>query len=73
MLTCDEVGLPYSRVNLMKLKMLACGKGNAKKPDMIAAAKERFGLELDENAADALWAAAFAMDNDVFTSGANDN
>jgi hypothetical protein len=34
---------------------------------MIAAAKERFGLKLDDNAADAVWAAAYAMDNNLFS------
>lgn len=34
---------------------------------MIAAAKARFGLELDDNAADALWAAAYAFDSNLFS------
>jgi hypothetical protein len=47
-----------SLVNLVKLKMYATGKGTVDKAMMIAAAKERFGLEWDDNAGDAVWPAA---------------
>jgi hypothetical protein len=43
-------------------------KGNAKKPDMQAAAKVRWGKDLGEDEADAAWAGAFALDCELFTS-----
>jgi hypothetical protein len=42
-LACELAGLPWSAINLAKLKLHATGKGNAKKPDMQAAAKARWG------------------------------
>jgi Holliday junction resolvasome RuvABC endonuclease subunit len=65
-LACELEGLPWSTAHLAKLKIHATGKGNAKKPDMQAAAKGRWGVELGEDEADAAWAAAFAMDLDLF-------
>lgn len=65
-LQCEESGLPYSIINLMKLKAHATGKGNAKKPEMQAAARARWGKDLSEDEADAAWAAAYAMDCDLF-------
>lgn len=41
-------------------------EGNAKKPDMQAAAKARWGVSLKEDEADAVWAAAYALDGDLF-------
>jgi hypothetical protein len=38
---CCRGGLERSLVNLVKLKVHAAGKGNAKKPETQAAAKER--------------------------------
>jgi hypothetical protein len=60
--------LSGSPVNLVKLKVHATGKGNALKPEMQAAAKERWGKDLGEDEADAAWAGAFALDCDLFTS-----
>lgn len=51
---------------IAKLKIHATGKGNAKKPDMQAAVKERWGVELKEDEADAAWAEAFALDCNLF-------
>jgi Holliday junction resolvasome RuvABC endonuclease subunit len=62
----EEAGLPYSILHLSKLKIHATGKGNAQKEAMIAAAKARFELDLDDNAADALHAASYAMDHRPF-------
>ena len=48
------------------LKKYATGKGNARKPDMIAAANKRFGVRLTENQddeADALFLAAWGAEN----------
>ncbi len=65
-LACELEGLPWSAVHLALLKKHVTGKGNAKKPDMQAAAKARWGVSLQEDEADAVWAAAFAMDSNLF-------
>jgi Holliday junction resolvasome RuvABC endonuclease subunit len=57
-LSCELEGLPYTTAHLAKLKIHATGKGNAKKPDMQAAAKGRWGVDLKEDEADAAWAGA---------------
>lgn len=64
--TCERVGLPWYPLNLMTSKKHATGKGNAKKPDMQAAAKARWGVDIGEDEADAAWAGAFALDNGLF-------
>lgn len=66
-LAAEEAGLSWSLINLATLKKHATGKGNAKKEDMIAAAAKRFQLTLDENAADAVHAAAYAVDTGIFS------
>ena len=43
-LSCELEGLPWSAVHLALLKRHATGRGNAKKPDMQAAAKARWGF-----------------------------
>jgi hypothetical protein len=53
-------------IHLSKLKKYAAGRGGDK-AQMVAAAKERFVLELEDNAADALWAAVYALDHDLFS------
>lgn len=65
-LACELAGLPWSAIHLSRLKIHATGKGNAKKPDMQAAAKARWGIDLKEDEADASWAAAFALDTSLF-------
>lgn len=65
-LACELEGLPWSTAHLAKLKIHATGKGNAKKPEMQAAAKARWGADLKEDEADAAWAGAFALDNGMF-------
>ena len=65
-LAAVEAGLSVSLVNLVKLKMHATGKGNAKKPEMQAAAKARWGKDLGEDEADAAWAGAYALDCGLF-------
>lgn len=65
-LACELAGLPCSAVYLSKLKLHATGKGNAKKPDMQAAAKARWGKDLGEDEADPAWAGAFALDLNLF-------
>jgi Holliday junction resolvasome RuvABC endonuclease subunit len=66
-LACELAGLPWSAIHLARLKIHATGKGNAKKPDMQAAAKARWGKDLREDEADAAWAGAFALDCGLFT------
>jgi site-specific recombinase XerC len=43
---CELAGLPRSAIDLSRLKLRATGKGNAKKPEMQAAAKARSGVDL---------------------------
>jgi Holliday junction resolvasome RuvABC endonuclease subunit len=50
-LACELAGLRWSAVHFSKLKLHAIGKGNAKKPDMQAAAKARWGKDLGEDEA----------------------
>jgi Holliday junction resolvasome RuvABC endonuclease subunit len=38
-LDCELAGLPWSAINLSKLKLHATGKGNASKPEVQAAGK----------------------------------
>jgi Holliday junction resolvasome RuvABC endonuclease subunit len=64
--TCERMGLPWYPLNLMTSKKHATGKGNAKKPEMKAAAKARWGFDLSEDEADAAWAGAFALDHSLF-------
>jgi Holliday junction resolvasome RuvABC endonuclease subunit len=60
---CEENDLPYKGIPVGTIKIEATGKGNSSKDKMIAAANERWGLELtkkDENEADARWIAETA-------------
>lgn len=51
---CEENEIPYRGVTVQAIKKFATGRGNAGKPDMIAAAL-RLGYEpIDDNHADAL-------------------
>ena len=59
---CAERGIPYSGVPTGTLKLFATGKGNASKEAMIEAARERWGVEPeDDNHADALLALAWGL------------
>jgi Holliday junction resolvasome RuvABC endonuclease subunit len=63
----QEPSIPYGSFGVGTIKKRATGKGNAKKPDMIAAANRVFGPILmreiaDDNEADALWILALALD-----------
>lgn len=59
---CEERGIPYQGIHFTAAKRQATGKGNAKKPAMLAAAKARWpGYEFeDDNEADARWIAEAA-------------
>ena len=48
-LACELAGLPWAAIHLSKLKLHATGKGNAKKPEMPAAAKARWGVDRKED------------------------
>jgi len=45
-LACELAGLPWPAINLSRLKLRATGKGNARKPEMQAAAKARWGVSI---------------------------
>jgi len=56
---CEDQKTPYRGIPVGTVKKLAAGKGNASKPAMVAAARERWSHEPeDDNEADALWVAA---------------
>jgi Holliday junction resolvasome RuvABC endonuclease subunit len=64
-ITADRHGVPVIGVPVGSVKKHATGKGNAKKPDMIAAANKEFGKELVRNVhdiADALWIVRTGVD-----------
>lgn len=54
---CEQKGIPLEGVPVGTIKKHATGKGNAKKADMVAAARERWPDKLveNDNEADALW------------------
>ena len=53
---CEEHKIAYRAYSATEIKKFATDKGNAGKPLMIAAAKEKLGYEgNDDNEADALW------------------
>jgi len=52
----EELGIPYMAFSATEIKKHATGKGNASKPMMIEAAKNKLGYTgSDDNEADALW------------------
>ena len=53
---CEDSGMVYRAYSAAEIKKFATGKGNAGKPAMIAAAKEKLGYTgSNDNEADALW------------------
>lgn len=62
---CAVSGIEHCSVHSATLKKFAVGRGNAKKPDMIAAARKKWVLAnpVDDNEADALLLLAYAMEN----------
>ena len=53
---CEEMHVDYRAYSASEIKKFATGKGNAGKPKMIQAAKEKLGYTgNDDNEADALW------------------
>lgn len=60
---CECRQIPYQAIPVGTVKKVATGKGNAGKPEMIAAANEQWSLALgdaEENEADARWIAETA-------------
>lgn len=51
---CEERKIPYQGISVGTIKKHATGKGNAGKPEMIAAAKARGHSPKDDNEADAI-------------------
>lgn len=51
---CDLNGVPYQGVPVQTIKKHATGRGNAKKPDIIAAMVQKGHKPKDDNEADAL-------------------
>lgn len=61
--TCAELEVEYKTFSPSEIKLFATGRGNAKKPEMIEAARVHFGYEGDnDNEADALWILALLKD-----------
>lgn len=66
---CEDRDVPYASLKIADVKRRATGKGNAKKPAMMAAAEKKWGLEgpggpdwkVLENQADALWILATGL------------
>lgn len=57
-----EAGIPFEVVPPSTIKMFACGKGNAKKADVLLAAVRRLDYQGNsEDEADALWLYALTM------------
>jgi crossover junction endodeoxyribonuclease RuvC len=57
-----EAGIPYEVVSPSTIKIFACGKGNAKKDDVLLAAVRRLDYQGNSgDEADALWLYALAM------------
>jgi len=67
---CAALDVTYAGVHSATLKKHATGKGNAKKPDMLAAARARLGYPgSDDNECDALWLLHYARTELVGTGG----
>jgi hypothetical protein len=65
-LACELAGLPWSAIDLARLKIHATRKDHAKEPDIQAAAKARWEVDLKDDEADAGGATAFALGNSLF-------
>lgn len=63
-LELHDLKVPFVEIAPSSLKKYACGKGNAKKMDVLAAAIRRLGYAgSDDNEADALWLRHMALDH----------
>ncbi len=60
-LWCEENGIEYKGYSPTEIKKHATGKGNAKKPEMIAAAQKKFRRVFEsDDEADAVWLLDYA-------------
>ena len=57
-----ELGIPFFGIQPKEAKRALAGTGNALKEDMIRASRDRFGVEVDKDVADALGVALAACD-----------
>jgi hypothetical protein len=58
---CATRGIDHTPLSPSSLKKFATGKGNSKKPAMLAAARQQLGYQReDDNEADALWLLEYA-------------
>ncbi len=62
---CEQTKTAYLGVPVTTIKKHATGKGNAKKPQMIRAAKDASGLNLSADEADAYWVADYLINSGV--------
>ena len=62
---CEQTKTAYLGVHVSTLKKHATGKGNAKKPQMIQAARDASGLNLSSDEADAYWVADYLMSSGI--------
>lgn len=60
LLVCAEQAVPVLMAKPTELKKFATGKGNAKKEDMVRAAKMAGERIIDDNIADAYWVMQWA-------------
>lgn len=66
---CHDEGIPHHAVHVSTLKKWATGRGNAKKPEMVAAAEAVLGRKVkDDNEADAVHLARYGWDVVLETS-----
>jgi Holliday junction resolvasome RuvABC endonuclease subunit len=61
-IVCDDLKVPYVPILNQSVKKFATGKGNAKKPEMVAAAVARGWTVRSDDEADALWQLAYVVD-----------
>lgn len=61
---CDANGKRHAPVAIQAIKRHATGRGNAKKPEMIAAAQARGWAPVNDDHADALWLLDYWAEND---------
>jgi hypothetical protein len=63
-MVCHRAGVRLAPVEVSHVKREATGKGNAKKVEMVEAARKRWGFVMDENEADARYIIAAGMTGD---------
>jgi hypothetical protein len=64
---CVDHKIEHAAVYAATIKKHACGKGNAKKPDMMAAARARGWKFVDDNECDAMWLLDYALNGGLLS------